>query len=154
MDVRVQENLFDIGAETEYFSQIAAKHGAGAIASFIGLVRDYRDETALKAMRLEHYPQMTERILNTLVTTAKDRFGLSAVRLVHRYGTLQSSEPIVLVLTASHHRSAAFAGCTFLMDRLKTDAPFWKCEYGTDGSRHWVASKAQDETAAKKWTLD
>lgn len=159
MSVSVQEQSFDIGLETTRFSALAAQHGVGAIASFVGLVRDYRDDstgqhTALRAMRLEHYPGMTERILNTLVNTATQRFGLSAVRLIHRYGLLNPTEPIVLVLTASAHRAEAFRGCNFLMDRLKTDAPFWKCEQGTDGSQHWVEAKAADNASAQKWVLD
>ncbi len=154
MEVEVQEAAFDIGLETVNFSQIAAKHHAGAIASFIGLVRDYRNNTALQAMRLQHYPGMTERILNALVTTAKDRFSLPAVRLIHRHGLLQPTEPIVLVLTASAHRAAAFDGCAFLMDRLKTDAPFWKCEYDHHGQGHWVEAKIHDNTQAEKWDVD
>ena len=154
MEVQVQQEAFDIGTETANFSQIAAAHHAGAIASFIGLVRDYREETSLQAMRLQHYPGMTERILGELVTTAKERFDLSAVRLIHRYGLLQSTEPIVLVMVASPHRTAAFNGCSYLMDRLKTDAPFWKCEYDDKGQTHWVEAKNTDVAKAQKWDID
>ena len=154
MDVQVQEAAFDIGLETAQFTEIAAQKGVGAVASFIGLVRDYREGTALQAMQLQHYSGMTERILSDLVTTAKDRFSLTAVRLIHRYGLLMPSEPIVLVLTASPHRAAAFDGCTFLMDRLKTDAPFWKCEYDHHGQGHWVEAKMHDNAQAQKWDVD
>ena len=120
----------------------------GAIATFTGLVRGTGGVTR---MTLEHYPGMTERALDTLADEALSRWPLSAVCLVHRYGPLEPSDRIVFVGCASAHRAAALDACAFLIDRLKTDAPFWKREEQSDGSARWVEAKSDDEDAASRW---
>lgn len=149
MTVRVQREDFDPGAEMSAFC--AGDTSVGAVASFVGLVRADKGETgAVSAMTLEHYPGMTERQLEAIEQEARDRWPLHDVLIIHRYGRMEPGERIVLVLTASSHREAAFAACSFLMDWLKTKAPFWKREETADGSR-WVEAKATDDAAAARW---
>jgi len=144
IEVRIQPGDFDPGAE------IARLHGSrddiGAVASFVGLVRG--GEVA--AMTLEHYPGMTERQTRAAADEAMGRWPLAGVIVVHRYGRLAPGDRIVLVAVASAHRAAAFEACAFLMDWLKTRAPFWKREETPDGSR-WVDAKADDDAAAARW---
>lgn len=149
----VQKEVFDPSTELTRF--LALTKTSGAVCQFIGLVRDYRkednEETPLHAMRLQHYPGMTEKVLNDLITEAEVRFSLETLRVVHRYGLMQPHETIVMVMVASSHRGDAFAACEFLMDRLKTDAPFWKCEYTQKGEAIWVDAKEADDHRAQRW---
>ena len=144
-EVSVQEADFDIAAETE--AMTAGNAEIGAVVSFTGLVRG---SGGTEAMELEHYPGMTERALGAIVEEAKERWPLDAARVIHRYGRLLPGDRIVLVLTASRHRRAAFEAAEFLMDYLKTRAPFWKKEHGPDGAR-WVDARESDDSAAARW---
>ncbi len=152
-DIRVQTEPFDVGGETARLS--AGDHSIGAVASFVGLVRAHNrvgDEHAeIATMTLEHYPGMTEKALDRIVDVAAERWSLQAVTVIHRVGELHLGEPIVLVLTASAHRQAAFESCQFIMDILKTEAPFWKKERLPDGSERWVDARESDGKAAARW---
>jgi molybdopterin synthase catalytic subunit len=145
--VRIQLDRFDPGAELNAF--LEASHGAGAAATFTGVVRS-RPDDPITALTLECYPDLAIRQLDTIVDAATTRFGLLAATVIHRYGTLTPSEPIVQVMTLSPHRDAAFKGAEFLMDYLKTDAPFWKKEIGPRGT-HWVEAKTADDAAKERW---
>ncbi len=147
--IRVQREDFDIGAELAALT--AGRGDIGGIASFVGLVRDMAEAGAIGAMTLEHYPGMTEKKLAEIEAEANRRWPLTASLIVHRYGRLEPGERIVLVATASAHRAAALESCQFLIDWLKTQAPFWKLEETAAGSR-WVAAREGDEAAAKRWT--
>ena len=144
MAISVQEADFDVGAELAALS--AGDDDAGAVASFVGLVRG----SEVAAMTLEHYPGMTEKALAAIVDEARGRWPLRAVRVIHRIGRLAPGERIVLVAVSSRHRQAAFAACEFIMDYLKTRAPFWKREETAAGSR-WVDARDSDDTAAQRW---
>lgn len=141
--VSVQTEAFDPGAEAEALERL----GAGAIATFTGLVRS---DDGVDAMTLEHYPGMTEAALEALITEAKARWALEGARIVHRVGRLEVGARIVFVGTASAHRKDALEACAFLIDRLKTDAPFWKKE-DRAGAERWVAARETDENAAARW---
>ena len=144
--IRVQQEDFDIGAE---IAQLAAgRSDIGAIVTFTGIVRD--QQGAVAEMTLEHYPGMTETELHRIEAEAHSRWPLQASLIVHRVGTLKPGDTIVLVVTASEHRDAAFDAAKFLMDYLKTSAPLWKRESGRDGAR-WVAAEAKDDSAAARW---
>lgn len=147
-DVRVQREDFDVGRELAALR--AASQQVGAVASFVGTVRAEQDGETLTALHLEHYPGMTERAIAAMVDAAQERFALLGTTVVHRVGTLAVGEQIVLVATASSHRRAAFAACEFLMDYLKTQAPFWKRAHTASGT-HWVAAQAADEAALARW---
>lgn len=150
--IRVQREDFDPGAEMASFC--AGDASVGAVASFLGLVRADKSaggDSAVAAMTLEHYPGMTERQLEAIEQEARRRWPLIDVRVIHRHGRLEPGDRIVLVLTASAHRQAAFDACAFLMDWLKTKAPFWKLEETADG-RRWVEAKASDDAAADRWS--
>jgi molybdopterin synthase catalytic subunit len=144
--IRVQQEDFDIGAEIAALK--AGRPGIGAVVAFLGTVRD--QDGAVDELSLEHYPGMTERELERIETEARARWPLQDALIVHRVGTLRPSDNIVLVLTASAHREAAFAAAEFLMDYLKTRAPFWKRETGPSGSR-WVEADTKDDTASARW---
>jgi molybdopterin synthase catalytic subunit len=146
--IRVQQEDFDIGAEISALTQ--GHHSIGGVASFIGLVRDIAGGAAVGAMTLEHYPGMTEKKLAEIDAEAHRRWQLDASLIIHRYGRLAPGDRIVLVVTASPHREAALASCAFLIDWLKTKAPFWKLEETPSGER-WVAARDADEAAARKW---
>lgn len=161
--IRVQAEDFDPGAELAAFA--AGNGKVGGVCMFLGLVRDYvggdggpensaRPENParaeVRAMTLEHYPGMTERQLAAIEDQARARWPLHDVLVIHRFGRLEAGERIVLVATASAHREAAFQSCHFLMDWLKTKAPFWKIEHTGDGDQ-WVAAKDQDDRAARRW---
>lgn len=146
--IRVQREDFDVGAELQALS--AGNHRIGGVTSFVGLVRDLSDGSDVRRMTLEHYPGMTEQALQEIEAEARRRWPLEAVTIVHRYGPLDPGDRIVLVAVASSHRDAAFDACRFLMDWLKTKAPFWKLEDTGKGAR-WVAAKDSDEQAAQKW---
>ncbi|MBV2235262.1 MAG: molybdopterin synthase catalytic subunit MoaE [Sterolibacterium sp.] len=150
MSVSVQQAAFDVAAEMAALS--AGDQRIGAIASFLGLVRDLNDDTAVSRMTLEHYPGMTERALQDIVAEAQARWPLQRVRVIHRYGPLQPGDGIVLVLVASAHRGEAFAACEFIMDYLKTRAPFWKKETtGAADEGRWVDARETDDSAAARW---
>lgn len=150
MGVRVQEPDFDVSAEIAALSN--ADHEIGAIATFIGKVRGTAHGHALQSMTLEHYPGMTEDELVRIEAEARSRFTLSASLIVHRIGTLHPGDNIVLVITCSPHRSDAFQACEFLMDYLKTLAPFWKKETDAKGEGRWVDARDCDDAAATRWT--
>ena len=145
--ISVQQQDFDPGAEIE------AMRGAmaGAIVSFVGVARDLSDGFPVDSITLEHYPGMTERSLEEIVRQAQARWNLSQVRLIHRIGLLRPADRIVLVATASSHRDDAFDACRFIIDYLKTRAPFWKRETGRLGSR-WVEARDTDERARQRWS--
>ena len=146
MAVRVQPEPFRAGDELETFSAQVA--GAGAVVSFTGLVRDVAG--GLRHMEIEHYPGMTERAIGEIVNQARARWDLADVLVIHRYGTLAPGAQIMMVATASAHRADAFAAADFLMDYLKSRAPFWKREV-TDAGAGWVAAKDTDEDALSRW---
>ena len=146
--IRVQSEDFDVGAELERLT--ASNPRIGGVASFIGLVRDMGGNDAISALTLEHYPGMTERKLAEIEAGAFSRWPLDAALVIHRYGTLQPGDRIVLVATASPHREAALAACHFLIDWLKTEAPFWKSEVTPAGER-WVEARAEDNAARELW---
>ena len=146
MGVRVQEADFDVGEELERLS--AGRRDLGAVVSFTGLVRDMSG--ALEALELEHYPGMTERAITAIAGKAQARWSLSDVLVIHRYGRLAVGEQIMMVATAARHRREAFEAAEFLMDFLKSRAPFWKKEIGPDG-QSWVAAKDSDEDALRRW---
>jgi molybdopterin synthase catalytic subunit len=151
MTVRVQQEDFDVGAE------LAALRGAnpkvGAIASFVGLARDLNEGREVLEMTLEHYPGMTERALEEIVAQAHQRWDIIAALIVHRIGAIAPLEQIVLVAVASMHRHEAFEACRFLIDYLKTDAPFWKKERTLQGAQ-WVEARSSDERARATWQLE
>ena len=140
MKISVQSGDFDLGVEIR---NISRNSKIGAVASFVGLVRDV-------AMTLEHYPGMTERAIEKIVDDAKSRWQVIDCAVIHRYGALQPNDQIVMVAVASGHRGDAFAACEFIMDYLKTQAPFWKKEQTLEGTR-WVEAKADDDKAAERW---
>jgi molybdopterin synthase catalytic subunit len=150
MAVRVQTQDFDVGAELEKLA--AGNHQVGGVASFIGLVRDIapKGSATASAMTLEHYPGMTERRLAEIEAEAQRRWPLAASLIIHRYGRLEPGDRIVLVATASSHREAALESCAFLIDWLKTEAPFWKLEEGPEGTR-WVEAKGSDDARKAAW---
>ena len=146
--IKVQEAPFDVGAELAAFTR--GRSDIGAVASFLGLVRDRAGDRPITAMTLEHYPGMTEKKLAEIEAEALARWSLQASLIVHRYGRMLPGEPIVLVATAASHRAAALEACAFLIDWLKTKAPFWKLEESPDES-HWVEARARDDAAAARW---
>jgi len=146
--IRVQREDFDVGAELARLAQ--GDRAVGGVACFVGLVRDMAGDAPIGAMTLEHYPGMTEKKLAEIEAEANRRWDLAASLIVHRYGRLEPGERIVLVATAAAHREAALDACRFLIDWLKTRAPFWKLEETRDGAR-WVAARDSDETAAERW---
>ena len=146
--IRVQREDFDLGAEMAALT--AGNHAIGGLAVFVGLVRDVVGKEALGAMTLEHYPGMTEKMLERIEAEANQRWPLEASLIVHRFGRLEPGEQIVLVAAASQHRQAAFDACHFLVDWLKTKAPFWKLEETEDGPK-WVEARTSDDEAAERW---
>ncbi len=146
--IKVQEAAFDVGAEVQALT--SGRTDIGAVASFVGLVRDLAGDQTITAMTLEHYPGMTERKLAEVEAEANRRWSLQASLIVHRYGRMLPGEPIVLVATASAHRTAALESCAFLIDWLKTKAPFWKLEE-TAAASQWVEARAADDRAAERW---
>ena len=146
MRVAVQSAPFDVGSEVSAFT--AGVRGAGAVVSFTGLVRD--EGGTLSAMEIEHYPGMTEKAISGIVEEAVRRWSLADALVIHRHGRLGPGEAIMMVATAALHRGDAFAAAEFLMDYLKSRAPFWKKEIGADGAE-WVAAKDADEDALKRW---
>ncbi len=148
MPVRVQAADFDVNAEIDALRR--GKLNVGAVAAFIGLVRDLNEGDNVSTMALEHYPGMTEKSIQEIVDEASRRWSLIDVTVVHRIGELKPSDRIVLVAVASSHRGEAFAACEFIMDYLKTRAPFWKKERTPQGPR-WVEARETDDRAAERW---
>ena len=147
--IRVQAMPFDLGGELNIFSASVA--GAGAVVSFTGLVRDVSG--GLSSIEIEHYPGMTEKALGAIRAAAMQRWDLADALIIHRFGALDVGETIMMVATAARHRKDAFAGADYLMDYLKSRAPFWKKEV-SKGSATWVAAKDQDEAALAAWSLE
>ena len=148
--VTVQTGDFDLGAEVAALR--AQDAGIGAVASFIGTVRDRNDGLGVSAMELEHYPGMTESAIEAMIDQAHARFDIRGARVIHRVGLLQPLDQIMMVAVTSAHRGQAFLACEFLMDYLKTQAPFWKKEQTPDGAR-WVDARSSDDAAVARWGL-
>ncbi len=148
MSVRIQREDFDIS--TEIAALRAARRDVGAVASFVGLVRDVNEGASVAGMTLEHYPGMTERSIQAIIDEAKSRWGIFEALVIHRIGELRPQDQIVLVIVTGLHRGDAFAACEFIMDYLKTQAPFWKKEQTPQGER-WVEARDSDDKAAARW---
>jgi molybdopterin synthase catalytic subunit len=148
MTVRIEEADFDISYEIARLRRDNPK--IGAIASFIGVVRDLNDGDQVATMTLEHYPGMTEKSIEAIIEEARGRWQIMDALVIHRVGTLKPLDQIVLVVVSSGHRGDAFAACEFIMDYLKTRAPFWKKEQTPQGAR-WVDARASDDAAAERW---
>lgn len=148
IEVRVQSEDFDLGLEVARLRAGDAR--IGAVVSFVGTVRDMNDGAAVAELELEHYPGMTERALEDIVEQARVRWPLYGALVIHRIGPMQPMEQIVLVATSAAHRGEAFAACEFIMDYLKTEAPFWKKEQ-TPGGARWVDARVSDDAARAKW---
>jgi molybdopterin synthase catalytic subunit len=146
--VRIQHEDFDAGAEIARLR--AGDPRVGAVASFVGVARDRNDGRAVATMALEHYPGMTERAIEAIVAQAKARWQVYEILVIHRIGELKPLDQIVLVVVTSSHRGDAFAACEFVMDYLKTEAPFWKKEVTPEGTR-WVDARESDEAAKRRW---
>ncbi|HEX8885865.1 MAG TPA: molybdopterin synthase catalytic subunit MoaE [Noviherbaspirillum sp.] len=149
MPVRVQTEDFDLSTEVRQLR--AGRPEVGAVATFIGTVRDINEGASVAEMELEHYPGMTEKALEDIVERARGRFNLADALVIHRVGPLLPQEQIVLVVTLSAHRGEAFAACEFIMDYLKSEAPFWKKEQTPEGAR-WVDARSSDEAALRRWS--
>ncbi|WP_306154243.1 molybdenum cofactor biosynthesis protein MoaE [Roseovarius sp. MMSF_3281] len=147
MDIRVQENAFDLGAEANAFA--ARQKGVGAVVTFTGIVRDL-GEGDLQAMQIEHYPGMTEKAISKIAEEALSRWNLGDILVIHRHGVLRAEDLIMMVATSSRHRVDAFQAAEFLMDYLKSRAPFWKKEVTPEGA-DWVEAKDEDEDALSRW---
>lgn len=148
-DIRIQADDFDLSVEC---AKLRAQHrNIGALVSFVGVVRDMNEGDDVSAMSLEHYPGMTEKALTDIVRIAATRWPLIDATVIHRVGTLQPMDQIVMVVVAAAHRGDAFQSCEFIMDYLKTDAPFWKKETTSDGSR-WVDARSADYHAQQRWS--
>ena len=148
--VTIQSQDFDLGAEVAALR--AGNAAVGAVAAFVGTVRDRNDGSGVASMELEHYPGMTERAIETMIDDAVQRFGIDGARVVHRIGLLQPLDQIMMVAVTSAHRGSAFQACEFLMDYLKTQAPFWKKEQTPAGAR-WVDARVADDAALQRWGI-
>ncbi|MDR9468703.1 molybdopterin synthase catalytic subunit MoaE [Marinospirillum sp.] len=146
--IRVQRESFDTGKEVQLLAD--QRTDIGAVVSFTGYVRDFNEKPEVTALTLEHYPGMTEQALEQIALEAEKRWELKGLRILHRIGRMEPGDPIVLVVTASAHRQDAFDACNFIMDFLKTRAPFWKKEHTTSGD-YWVSSRTSDAQAAARW---
>jgi molybdopterin synthase catalytic subunit len=147
MEIRVEEAPFDFGAESQRFADAA--QGAGAVVTFLGVVRG--DGGRIAAMEIEHYPGMTDVAIGRIVAKAQARWNLVSALVIHRYGRMRPGDAIMMVATAAPHRQDAFAAAEFLMDYLKSRAPFWKKELSPDGSASWVEGREEDEAALRRW---
>jgi molybdopterin synthase catalytic subunit len=150
MTVSIQTQDFDLNAEV--LGLRASDPGVGAVVAFVGTVRDQADGQSVTGMELEHYPGMTERAIEAMIEQARQRFDIRGVRVIHRVGVLAPQDQIVLVVVTSKHRGQAFQACEFLMDYLKTQAPFWKKEATPDGA-HWVDARSSDDAALTRWGI-
>ena len=148
MKIEVRSEDFDLGAEMSALR--GNRSDLGAVAAFVGLMRDFNDGSRVMSMSLEHYPGMTERALTNIAQQAQARWPIDDAVIIHRVGSFAPGDQIVLVLTAARHRGDAFSACEFIMDYLKTEAPFWKKEQTPDGER-WVDARTSDETARTRW---
>ncbi len=148
--VSIRSDDFDLGAEVAMLA--AGDGGVGAVAAFIGTVRERNDGAPVESLELEHYPGMTEAAIEAMIDEAMRRFSIRAARVVHRVGALAPAAQIVLVAVTAAHRGEAFRACEFLMDYLKTQAPFWKKETGPDGAR-WVDARSADDAALARWGI-
>jgi molybdopterin synthase catalytic subunit len=148
--VSIQTEDFDLSAEVNQLR--ASDKGVGAVCSFIGTVRDRNDGQNIQTMELEHYPGMTEKAIEAMIDEAQRRFDIMGVRVIHRVGLLQPLDQIVLVVVSSAHRGQSFQACEFLMDYLKTQAPFWKKEQTPEGAR-WVDARVSDDAALARWGI-
>jgi len=146
--IRVQQADFDVGVEQ--YALTAGRSDIGAVVSFTGWVRDFNERPDVTALTLEHFPGMTEKALHAIAREASERWTLQGITIVHRIGRLEPGEAIVLAMAASAHRHAAFEACDFIMDTLKTRAPFWKKEHTESGS-YWVSERQSDREAADRW---
>ncbi|MBA5687173.1 molybdenum cofactor biosynthesis protein MoaE [Rugamonas apoptosis] len=147
-EVRIQEADFDLTAEVAALR--AGQPGVGGLVTFVGTVRDLNEGASVAEMELEHYPGMTEQSISTIIEQARQRWPIFGALVIHRVGPLRPMEQIVLVAVTSAHRGESFAACEFIIDYLKTEAPFWKKEQTPDGAR-WVDARVTDETALDKW---
>lgn len=147
--VAVQYEPFDV-VEEEKMLQVSSGH-CGAVVTFKGVVRGYGAKKELSHLYLEHFPVVTEQEIERIIVRAKERWDFSGCRVIHRVGNLSVGEPIVLVMVASRHRKEAFHAAEFIMDYLKTEAPFWKKEFFNDGSAQWVAAKVSDSEQTQRW---
>lgn len=152
MTVRVQQADFDTGAELQQLR--ATSPAIGAVVSFVGQVRDINTNDQVSELTLEHYPGMTEKALEAIVTQAKSRWDVIDVLVIHRVGTLKPLDQIVLVAVSSAHRGEAFKACEFVMDYLKTEAPFWKKELLQTGETRWVDARVSDDQARERWNIN
>jgi molybdopterin synthase catalytic subunit len=148
--VTIQTHDFDLGAEVSALR--ASDPGVGAVVSFVGTVRDRSEGQGVSRMELEHYPGMTEKAIEAMIDAARERFDIRGVRVIHRVGPLAPQDQIVLVVVTSAHRGQAFQACEFLMDYLKTQAPFWKKEHTPEGA-HWVDARVHDDEALARWGI-
>jgi len=148
MSIQVQQHDFDVAREMKDLT--AGNPAIGGVCMFVGLVRDMAGDDSISSMTLEHYPGMTEKALEDIEAEALARWPLQSTRIIHRYGQLQPGDQIVFVAATSRHREAAFEACHFLIDWLKTKAPFWKLESGPEGG-HWVDARTSDDEATKRW---
>jgi len=146
--IRIQDTAFDPATEQDDLRR--GRPDIGALVAFVGLMRDINDDRSVAAMTLEHYPGMTERALETIAKQAAERWQIDGIRIIHRIGHLLPEEPIVLVAVTSRHRTEAFRACEFLIDYLKTRAPFWKKEE-TDHGEQWVGARQTDAAAEERW---
>lgn len=151
MTVRVQFEDFDTGAEIAVIRR--SRKDVGAVVSFVGQVRDFNEGDAVTSMTLEHYPGMTEKALTQIVDQAKQRWDIFDALIIHRIGELKPLDQIVLVAVSSAHREEAFSACQFIMDYLKTEAPFWKKEQTATGTR-WVDARDSDDVARERWNIN
>jgi molybdopterin synthase catalytic subunit len=149
--IRVQQEDFDLS--TEVTALRSRDPGVGAVSTFVGTVRDSGDGQPLRSLELEHYPGMTERSMTAMAEAALERFDIRALSIIHRVGALGPQEQIVLVAVSAAHRGEAFLACEYLMDFLKTQAPFWKKEIQADGSAGWVDARVCDEAATRRWSI-
>ena len=147
--VRIQVGDFDLADEIA--SLRAGDGGVGAVCAFVGTVRDRSEGSDVQTMELEHYPGMTEKSIEAMIDEAHQRFDIRAARVIHRIGLLQPQDQIVMVAVTSAHRGQSFQACEFLMDYLKTRAPFWKKETAADGQQRWVDAREADESAPQRW---
>ncbi|MBA53074.1 MAG: molybdopterin synthase catalytic subunit MoaE [Pseudomonadales bacterium] len=149
IQIRVEPQDFELG--TEYERLRLRSNSSGAIVVFTGLVRDFNAEGAIGGIILEHYPAMTQKSLKAIAKKASEKWGLEGITVIHRVGELQNHDQIVLVGVSARHRAAAFDGARFIMDYLKTEAPFWKKEVTADGDAEWVEAKESDQRARERW---
>lgn len=146
--VSVQSQIFDLNQEVSALTN--QRSDIGAVVTFTGYVRDFNERPDVVALTLEHYPGMTEQALKRILLEAEQRWSLNGIRIIHRIGRMEPSDPIVLLVTSSAHRQDAFDACNFIMDYLKTRAPFWKKEHSLTGD-YWVSSRTSDTQAAERW---